>query len=207
MADYTKFRQIPKIELWDAKKNTLSQQEIRVDVMGDEFASDSAVRNVVKRARQEMQNRRDCHYRIKNIRGDGYQLVCREVYQSVSKPPKTPRKTKEKICYGLIHFTCYNAARTNNSKSNNRTSPRYSPRFCCCLCKTLQATRAGIFYTSNFQTATNITYLACQMLNREPDYVQFAGKDPLAFVVSQNLCRRHLSESQRAMVAAAIIEL
>jgi hypothetical protein len=50
-------------------------------------------------------------------------------------------------------------------------------------------------------------YLACQMLNREPDYVQFSGKDPLAFVVSQNLCRRHLSESQRAMVAAAIIEL
>ena len=45
------------------------------------------------------------------------------------------------------------------------------------------------------------------MLNREPDYVQFAGKDPLAYVVSQNLCRRHLSESQRAMVAAAIIEL
>jgi hypothetical protein len=50
-------------------------------------------------------------------------------------------------------------------------------------------------------------YLACQMLNREPDYVQCAGKDPLSFVVSQNLCRRHLSESQRAMVAAAIIEL
>jgi hypothetical protein len=50
-------------------------------------------------------------------------------------------------------------------------------------------------------------YLACQMLNKEPDYVEFDGDDPLSFVISQNLCRRHLSESQRAMVAAAIIEL
>jgi ParB-like chromosome segregation protein Spo0J len=50
-------------------------------------------------------------------------------------------------------------------------------------------------------------YLACQMLNIEPDYVEFDGDNPLAFVISRNLCRRHLSESQRAMVAAAIIEL
>jgi len=50
-------------------------------------------------------------------------------------------------------------------------------------------------------------YLACQMLNIEPKYEDFTGKDPLAFVVSRNLCRRHLSESQRAMVAAAVIEL
>jgi len=50
-------------------------------------------------------------------------------------------------------------------------------------------------------------YLACQMLNREPEYVEFEGTAPLPFVVSRNLCRRHLSESQRAMVAAAIIEL
>jgi len=45
------------------------------------------------------------------------------------------------------------------------------------------------------------------MLNIEPDYAEFSGKDPLPFVVSRNLCRRHLSESQRAMVAAAIIEM
>jgi hypothetical protein len=50
-------------------------------------------------------------------------------------------------------------------------------------------------------------YLACQMLNVEPDYVDFDDRDPLPFVVSRNLCRRHLSESQRAMVAASIIEL
>jgi len=50
-------------------------------------------------------------------------------------------------------------------------------------------------------------YLACQMLHIEPEYVEFDGDAPLPFVVSRNLCRRHLSESQRAMVAAAIIEL
>jgi hypothetical protein len=50
-------------------------------------------------------------------------------------------------------------------------------------------------------------YLACQLLNIEPEYVEFDGDDPLSFVISRNLCRRHLSESQRAMVAAAIIEL
>ena len=50
-------------------------------------------------------------------------------------------------------------------------------------------------------------YLACQMLNIEPDYVPFNGKDPLPFVVSRNLCRRPLNESQRAMVAATIIDL
>ena len=50
-------------------------------------------------------------------------------------------------------------------------------------------------------------YLACQMLNKEPDYIEFDGAAPLPFVISRNLCRRHLSESQRAMVAAAIIEL
>jgi len=50
-------------------------------------------------------------------------------------------------------------------------------------------------------------YLACQMLNKEPEYIEFDGDSPLTFVISRNLCRRHLSESQRAMVAAAIIEL
>jgi len=50
-------------------------------------------------------------------------------------------------------------------------------------------------------------YLACQMLHKEPEYVEFDGDAPLPFVVSRNLCRRHLTESQRAMVAAAIIEL
>ena len=50
-------------------------------------------------------------------------------------------------------------------------------------------------------------YLACELLGIEPDYVQFEGTEPMSFVISHNLCRRHLSESQRAMVAAAVIEL
>jgi hypothetical protein len=50
-------------------------------------------------------------------------------------------------------------------------------------------------------------YLACRMLNQEPEYVEFDGIKPLPFVISRNLCRRHLSESQRAMVAASIVEL
>ena len=50
-------------------------------------------------------------------------------------------------------------------------------------------------------------YLACGLLNIEPHYVHYEGNDPLSFVVSRNLCRRHLSESQRAMVAAAVLVL
>ena len=50
-------------------------------------------------------------------------------------------------------------------------------------------------------------YIACELLDIEPDYVQFEGTEPMSFVISHNLCRRHLSESQRAMVAAAVIEL
>jgi hypothetical protein len=37
--------------------------------------------------------------------------------------------------------------------------------------------------------------------------VQFDGEDPLAFVLSKNLHRRHLNESQRAMIAAKIATL
>lgn len=36
-------------------------------------------------------------------------------------------------------------------------------------------------------------------------FVEFDGEDPLAFVLSKNLARRHLSESQRAMVAAQLV--
>ena len=45
---------------------------------------------------------------------------------------------------------------------------------------------------------------ACQAARIEPRFVEYDGGDPLSFVLSQNLHRRHLSESQRGMVVARL---
>jgi len=51
-------------------------------------------------------------------------------------------------------------------------------------------------------------YRACQSLGIEPVTKAWDGEDtPEAFVVSMNLHRRHLNESQRAMIAARISKL
>jgi len=51
-------------------------------------------------------------------------------------------------------------------------------------------------------------YRACVALGIEPVVRTFDGqRDPLQFVLSLNLHRRHLDESQRAMVAARVANL
>ena len=50
-------------------------------------------------------------------------------------------------------------------------------------------------------------YAACLEAGIEPRFEVFNGADPLAFVVSSNLARRHLSASQRAMVAAKLANM
>ena len=47
-------------------------------------------------------------------------------------------------------------------------------------------------------------FKACQEVGVTPIFKEYEGDDPTAFVVSFNLKRRHLSESQRAMVAAKL---
>src|SRR5229473_1489770 len=42
---------------------------------------------------------------------------------------------------------------------------------------------------------------ACHMVGVEPEAVEYEGDDPVGFVISQNLRRRHLTASQLAMVA------
>src|SRR5262249_36300618 len=47
-------------------------------------------------------------------------------------------------------------------------------------------------------------YRACIEAGIEPRLAPYEGDDPLSYIVSLNLERRHLNESQRAMVAAKL---
>lgn len=50
-------------------------------------------------------------------------------------------------------------------------------------------------------------YRACELIGVTAHYRTYRGDDPVGFVVSLNLHRRHLTESQRSMVAAKIANL
>ena len=50
-------------------------------------------------------------------------------------------------------------------------------------------------------------YRACVELGLKPMTVEWQGNDPLTYVMSENLRRRHLDESQRAMIGARIANM
>ena len=49
--------------------------------------------------------------------------------------------------------------------------------------------------------------LACEGAGVVPHYVHFEGNDALAYVLSKNLIRRHLNDSQRGLIAAKVATL
>jgi ParB-like chromosome segregation protein Spo0J len=50
-------------------------------------------------------------------------------------------------------------------------------------------------------------YKACLKAGVEPVFETYEGDDPLAYVLSANLHRRHLDDGQRSMVAAKIANM
>jgi hypothetical protein len=53
----------------------------------------------------------------------------------------------------------------------------------------------------------NNRYRACQRIGAEPLAKEYTGTDPIGFVLSANLHRRHLDETQRGIVAAKLANM
>ena len=83
-------------ELWDAPRRMLSHQDIREDVMFDEYANDGAVRKAMCIARRELK-RKNFSYDIKNIKDKGYKLVARETLPTLPAPPKIREKRQKNV--------------------------------------------------------------------------------------------------------------
>jgi len=64
-------------QLWFAEDHTISKEDVRQDVNEDELASDTAVRLVVNKARQAL-DELEFPYEIETIRGKGYRLKALE---------------------------------------------------------------------------------------------------------------------------------
>lgn len=50
-------------------------------------------------------------------------------------------------------------------------------------------------------------YAACKLAGVEPTFEEYKGSEPLQHIISLNLHRRHLSESQRAVIAGKIANM
>lgn len=56
-------------------------------------------------------------------------------------------------------------------------------------------------------SAPHLSYPGCGIAGVPPRFEEYTGDDPLGFVISKNLQRRHLSELQRAMVASNLANM